>query len=183
TAAISWNLATWYFGIPCSSSHTMIGSILGAGMGFYWTNGGNGVNWHKAQEIGLSLLLSPAFGFMAVIILLYLFKYLIKNPEIFKDPSQNNNRPPPPWIRFILLTTCTLVSYFHGNNDGQKGVGVLMIVLLAMLPGYYSLNPEIKVEKLEQAVADMRMATSQFEVEGNANPYHIALTRSEEHTS
>jgi PiT family inorganic phosphate transporter len=160
-AAISWNLATWYMGIPCSSSHTMIGSILGAGIGFYWTHGGNGVNWHKAQDIGLSLLLSPAFGFSAVIILLYLFKYFIKSKEIFKDPSQNNNKPPPHWIRFILLTTCTLVSFFHGNNDGQKGVGVLMIILLAILPGYYALNPEMKMDKMELAVNKMKDALTE----------------------
>src|SRR6187401_1092106 len=77
-AAISWNLATWYLGIPCSSSHTLIGSILGAGMGFYWTHGGNGINWHKAQDIGLSLLLSPAFGFSTVILLLFALKYFMK---------------------------------------------------------------------------------------------------------
>src|SRR5687767_13004873 len=142
--AIFWNLLTWYLGIPCSSSHTLIGSILGAGIGFFWNHGGQGINWGKAQDIGLSLLLSPAFGFSVVIALLFVFKYLIKSPEIFKDPSQNNNRPPPPWIRFILLTTCTLVSFFHGSNDGQKGVGIMMIVLLALLPGYYAINPVVK---------------------------------------
>jgi len=174
-AAISWNLATWYLGIPCSSSHTLIGSILGAGMGFFWMHGGNGINWHKAQDIGLSLLLSPAFGFSTVIALLFVFKYFVKNKEIFKDPSQNNNKPPPHWIRFILLTTCTLVSFFHGNNDGQKGVGVLMIVMLAMLPGYYALNPEIKVDKMEQAVAKMKAATSEYKEGETADPYHEAL--------
>ena len=154
--AISWNLLTWYLGIPCSSSHTLIGSILGAGIGFFWKHGGQGINWGKAQDIGLSLLLSPAFGFSVVIALLFVFKYLIKSPEIFKDPSQNNNRPPPSWIRFILLTTCTLVSFFHGSNDGQKGVGIMMIVLLALLPGYYAINPIAKPEKLQRGVIEMK---------------------------
>ncbi|MEO6132805.1 MAG: inorganic phosphate transporter [Saprospiraceae bacterium] len=178
--AIIWNLATWYLGIPCSSSHTLIGSILGAGMGFFWVHGGKGVNWHKAQDIGLSLLLSPAFGFSMVILLLFLFKTFIKNKEIFKDPSQNNNRPPPLWIRLILLTTCTLVSFFHGNNDGQKGVGIMMIVLLAMLPGYYALNPEIKTEKMEIAIAKMRDATNQYRMDGLFDPNHEALTSLDE---
>ncbi|HZV71165.1 MAG TPA: inorganic phosphate transporter [Saprospiraceae bacterium] len=173
--AISWNLATWYLGIPCSSSHTLIGAILGAGMGFFWVHGGNGINWHKAQEIGLSLLLSPAFGFSSVILLLFLFKTFIKNKEIFKDPSQNNNKPPPIWIRFILLTTCTLVSFFHGNNDGQKGVGIMMIVLLAILPGYYALNPQVKLEKLEAAIATMRDATNEYRKDGLFDPHYEAL--------
>ena len=174
-AAISWNLATWYLGIPCSSSHTLIGSILGAGMGFFWMHGGQGINWSKAQDIGLSLLLSPAFGFTAVIIVLYLFKYLIRSPQIFKDPSQNNNKPPPTWIRLILLTTCTLVSFFHGNNDGQKGVGILMIVLLAMMPGYYALNPALKIDKMEIAVGKMREATSHYGHDASDDPYHETL--------
>lgn len=173
--AIGWNLGTWYLGIPCSSSHTLIGSILGAGMGFYWVHGGQGVNWGKAQDIGLSLLLSPAFGFTVVVVLLFVLKYFIKSPEIFKDPSQNNNRPPPPWIRLILLTTCTLVSFFHGNNDGQKGVGILMIVLLAMLPGYYALNPELKTERLNDAITSMKAATTHYAHGTTDDPYHESL--------
>ncbi len=174
-AAIIWNLTTWYLGIPCSSSHTLIGSILGTGMGFFWTHGGQGINWGKAQDIGLSLLLSPAFGFTAVIIVLFLFKYTIKNQEIFKDPSQNNNRPPPMWIRLILLTTCTLVSFFHGNNDGQKGVGIMMIVMLAFLPSYYALNPGLKIDNMKSAIAEMREATSTYSHENSGDPYHESL--------
>jgi PiT family inorganic phosphate transporter len=147
-SAITWNLLTWYFGIPCSSSHTLIGSILGAGIGYYWIHGGHGINWSKAMDIGLSLLLSPAFGFTAVILVLYIFRYVVKNKDIFKDPSENENKPPPRWIRGILLLTCTLVSFFHGNNDGQKGVGIMMIVLLVILPGYYALDPKLNYAEL-----------------------------------
>ncbi|MEP6647302.1 MAG: inorganic phosphate transporter [Saprospiraceae bacterium] len=173
--AISWNLLTWYLAIPCSSSHTLIGSILGAGMGFFWRHGGNGINWHKAEDIGLSLLLSPAFGFSVVIALLFLVKTVVRNKEFFKDPSQNNNRPPPMLIRLALLITCTLVSFYHGNNDGQKGVGILMIVLLTMLPGYYALNPEIKVDKMEQAVAKMKEATNQYRSADALDPHHEVI--------
>jgi PiT family inorganic phosphate transporter len=161
-SAIIWNLLTWYLGIPCSSSHTLIGSLLGAGMGFFWMHGGSGINWGKAKDIGLSLLLSPAFGFSAVILILFLFKILIRNKEIFKDPSQNENKPPPWWIRGVLIVTCTLVSFFHGNNDGQKGVGIIMVVLLVMLPGYYSLNPSIDINNLKQAVHQMKDATMEY---------------------
>lgn len=175
-AAIIWNLLTWYLGIPCSSSHTLIGSILGAGIGFYWTHGGQGINWGKAQDIGLSLLLSPAFGFTAVILVLYIFRYVVKNKEIFKDPSENENKPPVWWIRGILVITCTLVSFFHGNNDGQKGVGILMIVLLAFLPTYYAINPAINQEKLKEHVALMQAASAEYTAPGSQSPYAKPLT-------
>ena len=175
-AAIIWNLSTWYLGIPCSSSHTLIGSLLGAGMGFYWMHGGNGINWGKAKDIGLSLLLSPAFGFTAVILVLFIFKYLVRSKEIFKDPSQNENRPPPWWIRGILIITCTLVSFFHGNNDGQKGVGIMMVVLLALLPGYYALNPASDITKMKAAVHQMKDASSEYVLHHENNIYAKPLS-------
>jgi PiT family inorganic phosphate transporter len=175
-AAIIWNLLTWYLGIPCSSSHTLIGSILGAGMGYFWTHGGAGINWGKAQDIGLSLLLSPAFGFTAVIIVLFFFRYVVRNKEIFKDPSENENRPPPWWIRSILLLTCTLVSFFHGNNDGQKGVGILMIVLLALMPTYYAINPKLDIAKTEMAVDQMQAATAEYHTTEAATMYAKPLS-------
>jgi len=175
-SAIIWNLATWYLGIPCSSSHTLIGSLLGVGMGFFWTHGGNGINWGKAKDIGLSLLLSPAFGFTAVILILWIFRYVIRNKEIFKDPSQNNNQPPPWWIRSILIITCTLVSFFHGNNDGQKGIGIMLIVLLAMMPGYYALNPNSDINKLKSAVHQMKEASADYATTHEQNMYAKPLS-------
>ena len=68
-SAIIWNLGTWYLGLPASSSHTLIGSILGVGMANAMLRGGgsfgDGVNWGKAREVGLSLWVSPRFGFAA----------------------------------------------------------------------------------------------------------------------
>jgi PiT family inorganic phosphate transporter len=173
--AIAWNLITWYFGIPCSSSHTLIGSILGAGIGFFWTHGGQGINWDKALDIGLSLLFSPAFGFTAVIMVLYIFRYVVKNKDIFKDPSENENKPPPWWIRAILLTTCTMVSFFHGNNDGQKGVGILLIVLLAMLPASYALNPALKKDKVLDSIEIMKTSVKEYEHNSSSNAYSYTL--------
>lgn len=175
-SAIIWNLFTWYFGIPCSSSHTLIGALLGAGMGFYWNHGGVGINWGKAQDIGLSLLLSPAFGFTAVIMVLYIFRYVIKNKEIFKEPEDNQFMPAPWWIRGILLLTCTLVSFFHGNNDGQKGVGILMIVLLAVLPAQYALNPHLDVAKLRAEIEIMKDAAGMHSPNFAASPYAKQLS-------
>ena len=139
--AILWNLGTWYLGIPCSSSHTLIGSIIGVGLAFSFiaTNDAiSYVNWGKAMDIGLSLLLSPFIGFSIAILLMYILRQVIKNRIIFKEPISND--PPPFWIRLVLLFTCTGVSFSHGSNDGQKGVGLVMLILIAIVPGYFTLD-------------------------------------------
>ncbi len=139
-AAILWNLGTWYLGIPCSSSHTLIGALLGAGMVFHFIHPEyEDVNWSKAQDIGLSLLISPVFGFAGAIALMFIFKNMFKTRKsIFKEPKPFEK--PPLWIRGLLVATCTLVSFFHGSNDGQKGVGLMMIVLMTFLPLQFALN-------------------------------------------
>jgi inorganic phosphate transporter, PiT family len=150
-SAILWNLGTWYLGIPCSSSHTLIGSLLGVGIVFHYMHGGTGVNWGKAQDIGLSLLISPLFGFALSIILMFMGRQLIKsNKQIFKEPEEGSS--PPNWIRAILITTCTLVSFFHGSNDGQKGVGLMLIVLMTFFPLQYALNENFNAEKTLESV-------------------------------
>lgn len=158
-AAIAWNLGTWYLGIPCSSSHTLIGSLLGAGFAFYSVHQGDGPNWGKAGEIGLSLLVSPLFGFSLAILLMYVLKNTIKNKRIFKEPSEK--KPPPFWIRAVLVTTCTLVSFFHGSNDGQKGVGLLLVVLMAFMPLQYALNHSVPVENFKNAALSLQTTLNQ----------------------
>ena len=154
-SAIIWNLATWYFGIPASSSHTLIGSIIGVGVGYALlpenNKGISTVNWDKAIEIGQALLFSPLFGFAVAIVLMYILKKTIANKDIFKEPKKDT--PPPLWVRAILITTCTLVSFFHGRNDGQKGIGLVMLVLIAFLPSYFAINTEVDPFKLKSEVA------------------------------
>lgn len=139
-AAIVWNLGTWYFGIPSSSSHALIGSILGVGIAFSLLPGGQGaaVNWSKAGESGLALLLSPIFGFTLTIIAMFLLKRLTRSKALFKQPHKR--KPPPLGIRLTLITTCTLVSFFHGSNDGQKGVGLIMLILIGIVPLKFALD-------------------------------------------
>jgi phosphate/sulfate permease len=150
--AIFWNLLTWYLGIPCSSSHTLIGSILGVGLAYSLLPEATGeaVNWDKAKDIGFSLLLSPLFGFAVTIIIMYIIRTLTKKTSygdsLFKEPKKN--QPPPPWIRGILILTCTLVSFFHGSNDGQKGVGLVMLILIGIVPAYFALNDSFNPSKL-----------------------------------
>src|SRR3954467_13858179 len=142
-SAIIWNFGTWFFGIPSSSSHTLIGSILGIGIAFYFMPGELGssaVNWDKAKDTGLALLLSPLLGFSLAIIVMFIFKRMIKNEIIYKEPIPGKR--PPIWIRMLLWTTCGMVSFFHGQNDGQKGVGLIMLILISVLPHHFSLNSE-----------------------------------------
>lgn len=155
-SAITWNLLTWYFGIPCSSSHTLIGSILGVGIAYSLLPESTGVavDWSQASKIGMSLLISPAFGFTLTIIFMFIIRVLTKgrpdSDDLFKEPKKNS--PPPTWIRGILLLTCTGVSFFHGQNDGQKGVGLIMLVLIGIVPGYFALNANLKTPEITAAL-------------------------------
>jgi len=140
-SAIIWNLGTWYLGLPASSSHTLIGSIMGVGLANSLMKSGsllNGVNWNQAKSIGLSLLVSPVVGFVCTAILFLLVKALIRKPELYAEPDPH--KAPPLWIRIILWITCTGVSFAHGSNDGQKGMGLIMLILIGVVPGVYALN-------------------------------------------
>src|ERR1700729_1068930 len=141
-AAILWNLSTWWFGLPASSSHTMVGSIIGVGLmnQLMAANGSgtSGVDWGQATKIGETLLVSPLIGFSAAWLLLTILKSSIKIPALYKEPV--GNTPPPFWIRGLLILTCTGVSFFHGGNDGQKGMGLIMLILIGTVPTAYALN-------------------------------------------
>ena len=148
-SAIIWNFGTWYFGIPSSSSHTIIGSILGIGMAFYFLPGDNGlnmVNWDKARDTGMALLISPLAGFSVAIIVMFIFKRFVKNEIVYKEPIPG--KKPPIWIRLMLWITCGLVSFFHGQNDGQKGVGIIMMILIAILPGQFALDETVNLQSV-----------------------------------
>ncbi|MCS6883908.1 MAG: inorganic phosphate transporter [Acidobacteriota bacterium] len=152
-AAMLWNLGTWYLGLPASSSHTLIGAILGIGIANSLLPGhtfGEGVNWSKASEVGLSLLISPLFGFTVAGLLLMLAKKLVPNPELYKEPKGESR--PPLWIRAILISTCSGVSFAHGSNDGQKGVGLIMLILIGIIPGSFAVNLSLETAQIEKCV-------------------------------
>ena len=140
-AAIIWNLGTWWLGLPASSSHTLIGSIIGVGIAnalLRGRDGTSGVDWSKATEIGYALLLSPLVGFIAAALLLLVLRFVVRNPALYREPK--GDTPPPWWIRGILVLTCTGVSFAHGSNDGQKGMGLIMLILIGVVPTAYALN-------------------------------------------
>jgi PiT family inorganic phosphate transporter len=142
-SSMIWNLGTWYFGLPASSSHTLIGSIIGVGLANSLLSAdksfGEGVNWNNAADVGLSLLISPIIGFVFAAGLLLVCKQVLKQPALYTPPKAD--APPPLWIRAILTLTCTGVSFAHGSNDGQKGMGLIMLILIGIIPGAYALNP------------------------------------------
>jgi PiT family inorganic phosphate transporter len=153
-AAIIWNLGTWYFGLPASSSHTLIGSIIGVGIANQLMSvktGTSGVDWGQASNIGKSLLLSPLVGFVGAALLLLLCKALIPNKQLYEAPK--GEEPPPFWIRSLLVLTCTGVSFAHGSNDGQKGMGLIMLILIGTVPTAYAVNHAITAQQTQDFVA------------------------------
>ncbi|MEI7597359.1 MAG: inorganic phosphate transporter [Bacteroidota bacterium] len=146
--AIIWNLGTWYFGIPCSSSHTLIGSIFGVGLAFTFLPGNEHIvlNWKKLEETGLYLFISPVFGFVFSMLMLLLMKKVVKKKKFFKEPDAE--KKPPFFIRLTLIITSSLVSFFHGSNDGQKGIGLAMIILILFAPSYFAIKSDLNPQDL-----------------------------------
>jgi inorganic phosphate transporter, PiT family len=158
-AAILWNLGTWYFGLPASSSHTLIGSIIGVGIAnqlMAARTGTSGVDWAQAANIGKSLLISPIVGFICASLLLLLMKAVIKEKKLYEAPE--GTQPPPFWIRGLLVLTCTGVSFFHGSNDGQKGMGLIMLILIGTVPTTYALNHAVTPRQSQDFVAVSQQA-------------------------
>jgi inorganic phosphate transporter, PiT family len=153
-AAIIWNIGTWWFGLPASSSHTLIGSIIGVGLANQFMSvksGTSGVDWGQATNIGKSLILSPLVGFVFAALLFLACKKLIPNKELYEAPK--GNEPPPFWIRCLLVLTCTGVSFFHGSNDGQKGMGLIMLILIGTVPTAYAVNHAVTYQQTQDFVA------------------------------
>jgi inorganic phosphate transporter, PiT family len=161
-AAIIWNVGTWYFGLPASSSHTLIGSIMGVGITnalLRGRDGTSGVDWSQAGNIGKALLLSPLFGFALAALLLFILKTVLQRatPALFAEPK--GDQPPSIWIRGILILTCTLVSFFHGSNDGQKGMGLIMLILIGTVPTAYALNRALPDSQIAAFVTNSTAAS------------------------
>ncbi len=141
-AAILWNLATWAFGIPNSSSHALIGSIIGVGLANQMlapaSEASAGLQWSPVISVLKSLLFSPIIGFIAAGGLLLLLKLMVHRKDLYQAPQ--GKKPPPLWIRGLLILTCTGVSFSHGGNDGQKGMGLIMLILIGAAPTAFALN-------------------------------------------
>ena len=153
-AAILWNLATWWRGLPASSSHTMIGSVIGVGIMnqlMHGRSGVSGIDMAQVQKVFTALLVSPLVGFVMAALLFFVFKLLARDPRLYKAPE--GTAPPPFYIRLLLIGTCGGVSYFHGSNDGQKGMGLIMLILVGTVPTAYALNHTVGAKEVQTFAA------------------------------
>jgi PiT family inorganic phosphate transporter len=163
-AAIVWNLGTWYFGLPNSSSHTLVGSIIGVGLANQLMaepgSGVSGVDWSQAGGVFQALLFSPVVGFIGSGLLLLAMKAVVKSKTLYTPPDAK--KAPPTWIRGLLIFTCTAVSFAHGSNDGQKGMGLIMLILIGALPTAYALNRSVPDSHMPAFIAASQGVQSVF---------------------
>ncbi len=170
-SALLWNLGTWYLGLPASSSHSLIGSILGVGLMNSYLHTGSfagGLNWSKAEDVGMALLVSPLVGFVGTAALMAIFRIFGRNTAL--NQPMEPGKSPPWWVRASLCLTCTGVSYAHGSNDGQKGMGLLMLVLVAMVPGLYAVDLSTSPASLSQITVLSQSASQVFSRQLQAAP-------------
>lgn len=187
--SILWNLGTWYFGLPCSSSHTLLGSIFGVGIAFtFISDTGVALNWVKVKDVILALLISPIIGFGLTMGVVALLKKFVKRKKLFAEPSKK--KAPPLGIRSLIILSSTFVSFTHGSNDGQKGVGLIMIILISLVPVHFALNHQKNpvdlyshVNKLETSIVALDTAqmgpvdrSSFYVVRENIDKIQVMLT-------
>lgn len=172
-SAIIWNLGTWYLGLPASSSHTLVGAIMGVGLANSWLSGahefGEGINWAKAADVGMSLLVSPIVGFGCAALLLLLSKALIHRKDLYSAPDKE--KTPPLWIRGLLVLTCTGVSFAHGSNDGQKGMGLIMLILVGILP----LSFAVDLNTSQAAITELAATTQTISFQMDRHAPGVAM--------
>lgn len=162
-SAIIWNLGTWRLGLPSSSSHTLIGSIIGVGVAnalMHGRSGASGVDWDQALKVGYALLLSPVIGFVCAALLLLTMKIFVRTPQLYAAPA--SDQPPPVWIRGLLILTSTGVSFAHGSNDGQKGMGLIMLILVGTMPIAYALNRSLPPDHIPRVAALTQVTEQQL---------------------
>jgi PiT family inorganic phosphate transporter len=180
-AAIFWNLGTWALGIPNSSSHALIGSVMGVGLANQMMakagEATSGVDWSQATKILTTLLVSPVVGFVLSGLLLLLMKFVIRSKRLYEAPKDAS--PPPWWIRGVLILTCTGVSFAHGSNDGQKGMGLIMLILIGVAPTAYALNRTMPDKDAPAFIASSHKASAIFAAHAKGAPsMDIATARS-----
>jgi PiT family inorganic phosphate transporter len=175
-AAIIWNLGTWWLGIPNSSSHALVGSIMGVGLANQlMTPAGqatSGVDWSQAGKVFQALAFSPLVGFVASALLLLLMKLIIRAPKLYEEPK--SDAAPPWWIRGLLILTCGGVSFAHGSNDGQKGMGLIMLILIGAAPTAYALNRTMPDSGAPAFIASAQAAQGVYAT--HAGPAPVAIT-------
>jgi inorganic phosphate transporter, PiT family len=162
-----WNVGTWYLGIPNSSSHALIGSLIGISIVAALKGGqhdlGQGVDWSQIRKVLEALLVSPILGFVSAFILYAIIRRLFRDEHLYRPP--HGDEPPVWWMRGILILTCTGVSFSHGSNDGQKSIGLIMLAVIGLAPATFAINQELeagKVPQIAQAAAQAAPLIAQY---------------------
>ncbi len=165
--ALGWNVVTWLFGIPNSSSHALIGSLVGIALASSIRNRhiGQGVQWKAIFEVLEGLLFSPLLGFVLALGLFQLGKRLLHDRNLFEQPKEG--QPPIWWMRALLIATCTGVSFAHGTNDGQKSIGLIMLTIIGLLPATFGLNVDTSRQELQALGQSMPEAKQLIERYGD----------------
>ncbi|MCP9767569.1 inorganic phosphate transporter [Lacihabitans sp. LS3-19] len=184
-SAIIWNFGTWYFGLPSSSSHTLIGAIMGVGLGYALlpenATGAAAINWDKVKDIFTGLIMAPLIGFTLAVVLMFILRKTVSKDvrnQIFSEPKKNV--APPNWIRGTLISTCGLVSFFHGRNDGQKGIGLMMLILIGILPSYFAITSAKELKTIQPDLQKIEQIVSKIDTValGISEKKHISEIRS-----
>jgi PiT family inorganic phosphate transporter len=164
TSALLWNVGTWWLGIPNSSSHALIGALIGIAIETALTHGRglrDGVDWQQVWNVLGSLLLSPLIGFALAFLLFKLLRVLVRDRHLYEPPE--GDKPPVWWMRYLLILTCTGVSFTHGTNDGQKSIGLIMLTIIGLMPADYALNMNISAQQIAAVTGDMPVARGLIE--------------------
>jgi inorganic phosphate transporter, PiT family len=143
-AALSWNIGTWWFGLPNSSSHCLIGSLIGIALGNAFARSRNivdGVHWAQLWKVLEALAFSPLLGFVLAGALYFICRKTLHDEHLYRPVT---DKPPVWWMRAVLIVTCSGVSFSHGTNDGQKSIGLIMLTIIGIFPSTYALNPKGK---------------------------------------
>ena len=161
----------------------MTGSIIGVGVANQLmsnsASGTSGVDWEQATKVFKVLLISPLVGFGCAALLFLLAKATIKYPALYEAPKDNT---PPPWpIRLLLVLTCTGVSFFHGSNDGQKGMGLIMLILIGTVPTAYALNHAVTAHDMQDFIAASERCVSIIDAHVDKNAVMSGDPRTELH--
>jgi inorganic phosphate transporter, PiT family len=157
-AALIWNIGTWWLGLPNSSSHCLIGALIGVALGnaiVHSRSMTDGVHWHQLWTVLYALALSPILGFLLAGGLYLITRKTVHDKNLYEPACHH---PPVWWMRGILILTCTGVSFAHGTNDGQKSIGLIMLTIIGLFPATFALNPQAG-----QSLADLPKIMQQAE--------------------
>jgi inorganic phosphate transporter, PiT family len=156
-AALFWNIGTWWLALPNSSSHCLIGSLIGVAVGNAFARSrslADGVHWPQLWKVLEALAISPVLGFVLAGLLYFICRKTLHDPNLYKPVD---DKPPIWWMRGILILTCSGVSFSHGTNDGQKSIGLIMLTIIGLFPATYALNPHAH-SSLDQLPAILQQA-------------------------